>query len=105
MGAAGRPLALAAIALMLGLCSAAVAQQTANESVFHGHGIVKAVEPGTGAVTLAHDDIKDFAPARETMYSVRAPDVSECLRAGDTVDFTIDTADVILGVSLLNYEQ
>jgi hypothetical protein len=41
--------------------------------------------------------------ALETMYRVRAPDVSECLRPGDTIDFTIDAADVILGVSL-NYD-
>ena len=105
MGAAGRPLALAAIALMLGLCSAAVAQQTATESVFHGHGMVKAVDPVSGAVTVAQDAIKGLAPALETRYRVRGSDVSECLRPGDTVDFTMDTADVILGVSLLNYEQ
>jgi Cu/Ag efflux protein CusF len=104
MGAA-RQLALAAIAFTLGLCSAAVAQQTATEGVFQGRGIIKAVDPVSGALTLAHDAIKGLAPALETTYRVRASDVSECLRPGDTVDFTIDTTDVILGVSLLNYEQ
>ncbi len=98
--------ALPFFAVALALCSSAAAQQDATEGVFQGHGIVMAVEPATGAVTLAHDDIKGFTPAAETMYPVPAPDVSECLRPGDTVDFTIDAAKhMILGVNLLNYDQ
>ena len=98
------PLTLAAMASALALCSAAVAQQDATESVFHGRGIIKAVEPGTGAVTLAGEGIE--APAPETTYRVQAPELSECLRPGDTVDFTIDAAHhVVLRVSILNYDQ
>ena len=100
------PLTLAAMASTLALCSAAAAQQDATEGVVHGRGIIKAVEPETGAVTLADEGIEGFTPAPEATYRVQAPEVSECLRPGDTVDFIIDTAHhVVLRVSILNYDQ
>ncbi len=106
MRMARRPLPFAAMAAALALCSAAAAQQTEPEGVFHGRGIVRAVEPGSGAVTIAHDEIKGFMPAREMTYRVQAPQLSGCLRPGDTVDFTMDEAEhVVLEVNLLNYDQ
>jgi Cu/Ag efflux protein CusF len=105
MRMAMRPLAFAAMAA-LALCSAAEAQQTAREGVFQGHGVVRAVESGTGAVTIAHDEIKGFLPAMEMMYRVQEQKLSECLRPGDTVDFSIDAAEhTIIRVNLLYYEQ
>jgi Cu/Ag efflux protein CusF len=99
------PLAFAAVAA-LALCSAAEAQQSSQEGVFQGHGVVKAVESGTGAVTIAHDEIKGFTPAMEMMYRVQEPKLSECLRPGDTVDFSIDAAEhTIVRVNLLNYDE
>jgi hypothetical protein len=41
----------ASIALVLGV---AQAQETATKGIFHGHGIVKAVAPQTGALTEAN---------------------------------------------------
>ena len=100
------PLTLAAMASVLALCSAATAQQDASEGVFHSRGTIKAVEPGTGAVTVVEEGIDGSRPASETTYRVQASEVSECLRPGDTVDFTIDAArHVVLGVSILNYDQ
>jgi len=94
------------MAAALALCSAAAAQQDAIESVFHGRGIIKAVEPGTGEVTIAEEGIDGFAPASETTYRVQASEVSECLRPGDAVDFTIDAArHVVLRVNILNYDE
>ena len=99
------PLTLAAMASTLALCSAAAAQQDATEGEVHGRGIIKAVEPETGAVTLA-DEGEGFTPAPEVTYRVQAPEVSECLRPGDTVDFIIDTAHhVVLRVSIISYDQ
>ena len=79
---------LAALALSAG---PALAQEAAS-GVFSGHGVVKAVQPGTGALTIAHDDIKGFMPAMEMMYKVKAPDVSTNVRPGDVIDFKIDAA-------------
>ena len=118
-------LALAAMASVLALCSAAAAQeadprgwwrsssQDAQKALFHARGIVKSVEPGSGAVTLAHDDIQGLKPAMETVYRVQEPELCKYLRPGDTVDFTVDASDfsmdaleeVIVGVNLLNYDQ
>jgi Cu/Ag efflux protein CusF len=99
------PLAFVAVAA-LALSSAAEAQQSSQEGVFQGHGVVKAVESGTGAVTIAHDEIKGFTPAMEMMYRVQEPKLSECLRPGDTVDFSIDAAEhTIVRVNLLNYDE
>jgi Cu/Ag efflux protein CusF len=100
------------MASALALCSAAAAQETATEGIFHGRGIVMAVDPGTGAVTLAHDDIKGLKPAMEMKYRLQARELSQSLRPGDTVDFSIDASDfsidgleeVIVRVSLLNYD-
>jgi Cu/Ag efflux protein CusF len=107
MRVARGPAAFATMVAALSLCSAAAAQQTAQEGVFQGHGVVRAVEPGTGAVTIAHDEIKGFMPAMEIKYQVQEPNFSECLRPGDTVDFSIDAAErvVIVGVNLLYYDQ
>ena len=45
MRMAKRRLAFAAMVAAVALCSAAAAQQTAQEGVFQGHGVVRAVEP------------------------------------------------------------
>ncbi len=79
--------------LALGLADA---QEMATQGIFHGHGIVKAVAPKTGALTVSHDDIRGFMPAMEMMYRVRTPEVSKGLRPGDTIDFTIDAAKYII---------
>jgi Cu/Ag efflux protein CusF len=62
---------LAAMASAIALCSVAAAQETATEGIFHGRGVVKAVDPGNGAVTLVHDDIEGLKPAMEVAYRVQ----------------------------------
>ncbi|MBV8109073.1 MAG: copper-binding protein [Hyphomicrobiales bacterium] len=64
----------------------------ATSGLFSGHGMVVAVQPGTGALTIKHDEIKGFMEAMEMMYKVRSPDVSKDLHPGDEIDFTIDAA-------------
>jgi Cu/Ag efflux protein CusF len=83
--------------------TAVLSQETPQASLFHGHGIVKAIQAGTGALTLDHDDIKGFMPAMEMMYRVRSTELSKDLKPGDTVDFTIDAAkDDITEVKLVS---
>ena len=86
--------------------TAVLSQETTQASHFHGHGIVKAIQPGTGALTLDHDDIKGFMPAMEMMYRVRSTDLSKDLALGDTIDFTIDAAkDDITEVKLVSHAR
>jgi len=55
-------LALAPVALALALGADGAAEEIAARGIFEGHGVVSAIAPGTGALTLAHDDIKGFKP-------------------------------------------
>jgi len=99
-------LALPLMACILASSDAAEVQETGAEGIFYGRGLVKAVEPGTGWLTLAHSDIMGCMPAMVMMFRVRAPDVSRDLRPGDTIDFTIDGGDyVILDAKLVSHAQ
>ena len=96
-------LAIPLIVCGLAAGDAAEVLETGAEGVFYGRGLVKAVEPGTGWLTLAHNDIIGCMPAMEMMFRVRAPEVSRGLKAGDTIDFTLDGGDyVILDAKLVS---
>jgi len=66
------------------------AQETAARGVFHGVGVVTAIDAATGALTLDHEDIKGLMPAMIMMYRVASPTLSKGLRAGDKIAFDID---------------
>ena len=51
----------------------AQAQETAATGIFHGVGVVKAIDAATGALTLDHEEIKGFMAAMEMMYRVGRP--------------------------------
>lgn len=87
-------LVLAAV-VVLAACPA-FPQEMATTGIFAGHGVVEAVQSGTGALTLDHDDIKGFMPAMEMMYRVKTPDLSKNLRPGDVIDFKIDAAKYLI---------
>jgi Cu/Ag efflux protein CusF len=80
----------------LGMASGAVSAQEATSGVFEGHGIVKAVAPGTGWLTIAHDDIKGFMPAMQMMYKVASRELSKDLHPGDEIEFKIDAAKYVI---------
>ena len=99
-------LAIPLIVCGLAAGDAAEVQETGAEGVFYGRGLVKAVEPGTGWLILAHSDIMGCMPAMVMMFRVRAPDLSRDLRPGDTIDFTIDGGNyVILDAKLVSHAQ
>ena len=99
-------LALPLIVCGLAAGEAAEMHDTGAVGVFYGRGLVKAVEPGTGWLTLAHNDILGCMPAMEMMFRVRAPEVSRGLRPGDTIDFTLDCGKfIILDANLISRAQ
>jgi Cu/Ag efflux protein CusF len=99
-------LALPLVVCGLAAGDAAEFQETGAEGVFYGRGLVKAVAPGTGWVTLAHNDILGCMPAMEMMFRVRAPDVTRKLSSGDTIDFTLDGGKyIILDAKLVSHAQ
>jgi Cu/Ag efflux protein CusF len=80
----------------LGIASGAALAQEATSGVFKGHGIVKAVAPGTGWLTIAHDDILGFMPAMQMMYKVASRELSKGLQPGDEIEFKIDAAKYVI---------
>jgi Cu/Ag efflux protein CusF len=110
----GRLTALFALALALlppdgglsgrsGLRVASVqAQESAASGIFHGVGVVTAIDAATGALTLDHEDIKGLMPAMVMMYRVEPRRLSDGLHEGDRIAFGIDAARyTIVGVKLL----
>ncbi len=85
-------LALAA----LGAAPSAGSAKEATSGVFSGHGVVKAVQPGTGVLTIAHDEIKGFMPAMKMMYKVKSRELSRNVHPGDVIDFKIDAAKYVI---------
>ena len=99
-------LALPLMACVLASSDAAEVQETGAAGIFYGRGLVKTVEPGTGWLTIAHNDIMGCMPAMEMMFRVRAPEVSLGLRPGDTIDFTLDGGKfIILDARLVSRAQ
>ncbi len=71
--------------------------------VFHGAGVVKAVDSAKGWLTLDHEAISGFMDAMEMMYRVEPPRLTADLQVGDRVAFDIDAGRyVIVGVKVLN---
>lgn len=85
-----------ALAALLLAADGDIVEETGAEGIFFGHGVVKAVAPGTGALTLDHGDIKGCMPAMVMMFRVRSPEVSRDLRVGDAINFTIDGGRYII---------
>ena len=67
-----------------------LAQETEVAGLFHGVGVVTAVNPRAAAVTLDHEEIKGFMAAMIMMYRVRPFSLAAGLKPGDKVEFTID---------------
>jgi Cu/Ag efflux protein CusF len=86
------------------LCaSPAVAQESEATGVFHGAGVVMAVNNARGWLTLDHEAIDGFMGAMEMMYRVEPPRLTAGLRVGDRVAFDIDAGRyAIVGVKVLD---
>jgi Cu/Ag efflux protein CusF len=86
------------------LCtSLALAQESAASGVFHGVGIVRAVDGAKGWLTLDHQAIDGFMGAMEMMYRAEPPRLTAGLRVGDRVAFDIDAGRyAIVGVKVLD---
>jgi len=68
----------------------AQAQQGESEGMFRGVGVVIAIDPDTGSLTLNHEEIKGLMPAMQMMYLVSPRSLSEGLRPGDKIEFDLD---------------
>jgi Cu/Ag efflux protein CusF len=65
---------------------------TPAAGVFHGFGVVMAIDAASRALTLDHEEIKGLMPAMEMMYRVQSPDLSRGLGVGDRIAVDLDAA-------------
>jgi len=80
----------------------ATAQESQATGIFHGVGVVRAIDGASGALTIDHEEIKGFMAAMEMMYRVDPSSLSEGLRAGDRIAFEIDARRyTIVGVKVV----
>jgi Cu(I)/Ag(I) efflux system periplasmic protein CusF len=76
--------------------------ENAATGVFHGVGVVTAIDATSGALTLDHDEIKGLMAAMEMMYRVKSRDISDGLGVGDRIAFDVDGTYTIVGVKRLS---
>jgi Cu/Ag efflux protein CusF/cytochrome c553 len=67
-----------------------------DPKVVTAQGNVIAIVPENGEIVLAHEDIKGFMEAMTMGYKVSSPSLLKSVKAGDTVEFTIDTAKRVI---------
>jgi Cu/Ag efflux protein CusF len=70
--------------------------ETPANGIFHGVGIVTAINGENGSLTLDHEEIKGLMPAMEMTYNVKSRDLDLGLKVGDKVGFDLDGKTFLL---------
>jgi Cu/Ag efflux protein CusF len=81
--------ALAMIAVAAEKPSIAQAQPAEPAKVFHGVGVVTAIEP-PGSLTINHQPIEGLMPAMEMVFPVNPRALTNGVRPGDEVEFSVE---------------
>jgi Cu/Ag efflux protein CusF len=83
----------------------AQAQQGQPQKVFHGVGIVTAVEP-TGTLTVNHEPIEGLMPAMEMAFKVNPSSLAKGVRPGDKIDFSLEGRTyTIVGLKVVGHTE
>lgn len=65
------------------------AQQLSN-GLFRGVGVVTAINPATGSLTINHQEIEGLMPAMEMLFHVDPRTLSDRVKPGDKVEFRVE---------------
>ena len=57
---------------------------------FRGLGVVTAIDPETGSLTINHQEIKGLMPAMEMLFNVNPRSLSDGVRPGDRIEFSVE---------------
>lgn len=72
----------------------------------HGTGVVKAIDPSTGMVTIAHEPIAELSwPAMTMAFKVAQPDLLKGVTVGNKIEFMLkgkDMSAVITGIKTVD---
>jgi Cu/Ag efflux protein CusF len=66
------------------------AEPTQAPKLFHGVGIITAVDAKSGLIRLDHEAIPGLMDAMEMEYEAKPARLAEGLAVGDKIDFTVD---------------
>jgi Cu/Ag efflux protein CusF len=81
----------------------AQAQPGGSRKVFHATGIVTANEPA-GTLTINHEPIVGLMPAMEMMFKANPPSLTNGVRPGDKVEFSVEGKTfVLVGLKVLGH--
>jgi Cu/Ag efflux protein CusF len=81
----------------------AQAQGQPNE-LFRGVGVVTAVNPATGSLTINHQEIVGLMPPMEMLFHVDPPTLSEGVKPGDKIEFQVEGKTYkIRGINVLEH--
>jgi Cu/Ag efflux protein CusF len=64
--------------------------QDQPNSLFRGIGVVTAIDPETGSLTINHQEIKGLMPAMEMLFRVNPRSLSDGVKAGDKIEFSVE---------------
>jgi Cu/Ag efflux protein CusF len=73
----------------------AQAQQSETGKMFRGVGVVTAIEPN-GSLTINHEPIAGLMPAMEMSFSVNPRALTNGVRPGDRIEFSVEGATYII---------
>jgi Cu/Ag efflux protein CusF len=73
----------------------AQAQQSETGKMFRGEGVVTAIEPD-GSLTINHEPIAGLMPAMEMSFSVNPRALTNSVRPGDKIAFSVEGATYII---------
>jgi Cu/Ag efflux protein CusF len=57
---------------------------------FRGTGVVTAIDPATGELTVNHQEIVGLMPPMEMLFGVSPRNLSDGVRAGDIIEFWLE---------------
>jgi Cu/Ag efflux protein CusF len=80
------------VGLFLALILPTVSPASAGPS-FDGQGRITAIDPARGTVTVEHGEIAGLFPATQSEFPVQSASLTQGLRVGDRVRFTLGAAD------------
>lgn len=67
-----------------------VQAQEPSNGFFRGVGVVTAINPATGSLTINHQKIEGLMPAMEMLFQVDPPTLSDHVKPGDKVEFQLE---------------
>jgi len=80
----------AAIAwILLSFATTARAQQSEPTKLYHGDGVVTAIE-GADSLTINHQPIEGLMPAMEMTFKVNPPSLTKNVHPGDKIRFSVE---------------